>query len=40
MLAPRHGLAAVAVDGVIYAIAGGRRVSGGEATATLEALIP
>lgn len=38
MKTPRHGLAAVAVDDVIYAIAGGSVVSGGQATATLEAL--
>lgn len=37
MTTPRHGLAAVETGGVIYAIAGGRLVSGGEATATLEA---
>ena len=37
MTTPRHGLAAVELDGTIYAIAGGRLVSGGEATATLEA---
>lgn len=38
MLTPRHGLAAGVVDGVAYAIAGGRVVSGGAATATVEAL--
>lgn len=37
MLTPRHGLAAVELGGTVYAIAGGRVVSGGEATATLEA---
>lgn len=37
MTTPRHGLAAVEIGGTIYAIAGGRLVSGGEATATLEA---
>lgn len=37
MLTPRHGLAAVEAGGLIYAIAGGRLVSGGAATATLEA---
>lgn len=38
MLTPRHGLAAAAVDGVVYAIAGGAVVSGGRATGVVEAL--
>ena len=38
MRTPRHGLAAAAVDGVIYAIAGGEVVSGGRAGAVVEAL--
>lgn len=38
MKTPRHGLGAVAVDDVVYAVAGGAIVSGGSASATLEAL--
>ncbi len=38
MLTPRHGLAAAAVDGVVYALAGGAVVSGGRATGVVEAL--
>lgn len=38
MLTPRHGLAGATVDGVAYAIAGGRVVGGGAATSTVEAL--
>ena len=38
MRTPRHGLAAAAVDGVIYAIAGGEVVSGGRAGSVVEAL--
>lgn len=38
MRTPRHGLAAAAVDGVIYAIAGGELVSGGRAGGVVEAL--
>jgi len=38
MAKPRHGLAAAAVDGVVYAIAGGAVVSGGRATGVVEAL--
>lgn len=38
MKTPRHGLAAAAIDDVVYAIAGGSVVSGGHATGTLEAL--
>lgn len=38
MRTPRHGLAAAAIDDVVYAIAGGSVVSGGQATATLEAI--
>ncbi|WP_292066866.1 Kelch repeat-containing protein [Brevundimonas sp. UBA7664] len=38
MRTPRHGLAAAAVNGVVYAVAGGELVSGGRAGATLEAL--
>ena len=38
MRTPRHGLAAAAVDGVIYAIAGGEVVSGGRAGGVVEAL--
>jgi hypothetical protein len=38
MMTPRHGLAAAAVDGVVYAIAGGAVVSGGQAVGTVEAL--
>lgn len=37
MRTPRHGLAAAAVDGVIYAIAGGEVVSGGRAGGVVEA---
>ncbi|WP_343793137.1 Kelch repeat-containing protein [Brevundimonas kwangchunensis] len=38
MATPRHGLAAAAVGGVVYAIAGGAVVSGGRAVGTVEAL--
>jgi len=38
MRTPRHGLAAAAVNGVIYAIAGGEVVSGGRAGSVVEAL--
>lgn len=38
MRTPRHGLAAAAVDGVIYAVAGGEVVSGGRAGGVVEAL--
>lgn len=38
MRTPRHGLAAAAVDGVIYAIAGGEVASGGRAGGVVEAL--
>ena len=38
MLTPRHGLGAVALDGAVYAIAGGAVVSGGRATGVLERL--
>lgn len=38
MATPRHGLAAAAVDGVVYALAGGAVVSGGRATGLVEAL--
>jgi len=38
MRTPRHGLAAAAVDGVIYAIAGGEVVSGERAGGVVEAL--
>ncbi|MGV9010565.1 Kelch repeat-containing protein [Brevundimonas sp.] len=38
MLTPRHGLAAAAIDGTVYAIAGGAVVSGGGAVGTVEAL--
>lgn len=38
MRTPRHGLAAAAVDGVVYAIAGGEVVSGGRAGSVVEAL--
>ena len=38
MRTPRHGLAAAAVDGAIYAIAGGEVVSGGRAGGLVEAL--
>jgi hypothetical protein len=38
MRTPRHGLAAAAVDGVIFAIAGGELVSGGRAGGVVEAL--
>ena len=37
MSTPRHGLAAVAVDDVVYAIGGGEVVSGGAASEALEA---
>jgi N-acetylneuraminic acid mutarotase len=39
MRTPRHGLAAAAVDGVVYALAGGEVVSGGRAGGVVEALI-
>lgn len=39
MRTPRHGLAAAAVDGTVYAIAGGEVVSGGRAGGVVEALI-
>lgn len=35
---PRHGLAGCAVDGVVYAIAGGEVYSGGKASGVVEAL--
>lgn len=35
---PRHGLAGVAVDGVVYALAGGEVYSGGKASGVVEAL--
>ena len=38
MRTPRHGLAAAAVDDVVYAIAGGEVVSGGRAGSVVEAL--
>ncbi|MCS6625082.1 hypothetical protein N0B44_19395 [Roseibacterium beibuensis] len=38
MRTPRHGLAAAAVDGTVYAIAGGEVVSGGRAGSVVEAL--
>lgn len=38
MRTPRHGLAAAAIDGTVYAIAGGAVVSGGGAVGTVEAL--
>jgi hypothetical protein len=38
MATPRHGLAAAAVGGVVYAIAGGSVVSGGRATGIVESL--
>jgi len=40
MRTPRHGLAAAAVDGTVYAIAGGEVVSGGRAGGVVEALRP
>ena len=40
MRTPRHGLAAAAVDGTIYAIGGGLKVGGGETTMDHEALTP
>lgn len=40
MKTPRHGLAAVAVDGVVVAIGGGDVVSGGHATGVVEAWTP
>ncbi len=40
MRTPRHGLAAAAVDGVVYAVAGGEVVSGGRAGGVVEALVP
>ncbi|MFC7379847.1 Kelch repeat-containing protein [Brevundimonas sp. GCM10030266] len=36
MKTPRHGLAAAAVDGAVYAIAGGAVVSGGQAVGVVE----
>jgi N-acetylneuraminic acid mutarotase len=39
MKTPRHGLAAAAVGGMAYAIAGGAVVSGGQAVGTVEALV-
>lgn len=39
MRTPRHGLAAAAVDGTVYAIAGGEVVSGGRAGSVVEALV-
>ena len=36
MRTPRHGLAAAAIDGTVYAIAGGEVVSGGRAGGTAE----
>ncbi len=39
MMTPRHGLAAVSIRGAVFAIAGGRRVSGGDAGNELEALV-
>ncbi len=38
MRTPRHGLAAAAVDGVVYAVAGGEVVSGARAGSVVEAL--
>lgn len=38
MRTPRHGLAAAAVGGVVYAVAGGEVVSGGRAGGVVEAL--
>jgi len=38
MATPRHGLAAAAVDGAVYALAGGAVVSGGRASGVVEAL--
>ena len=38
MPTPRHGLAAVSVNGAIYAIAGGARVGGGAAVSAVEVL--
>jgi N-acetylneuraminic acid mutarotase len=38
MRTPRHGLAGAAVDGTVYAIAGGELVSGGRAGSLVEAL--
>jgi hypothetical protein len=40
MRTPRHGLAAAAIDGTIYAIAGGEVVSGGRAGGVVEAMEP
>lgn len=40
MKTPRHGLAAVGLDGVVVAIAGGDVVSGGHATGVAEAWTP
>ena len=37
MRTPRHGLAAVTIDDVVYAIAGGEVVSGGRAGGVVEA---
>jgi hypothetical protein len=40
MRTPRHGLAAAAIDDVVYAIAGGSVVSGGRAVAIMETWSP
>ncbi len=40
MLTPRHGLAAAAIEGTVYAIAGGAVVSGGGAVGAVEAYAP
>lgn len=40
MRTPRHGLASAEVNGVVYALAGGAKVSGGQATGVVEALVP
>ncbi|MFN4296585.1 MAG: Kelch repeat-containing protein [Brevundimonas sp.] len=40
MLTPRHGLAAAAVGGAVYAIGGGSVVGGGQASASVEAFSP
>ncbi|ODT87687.1 kelch repeat-containing protein [Phenylobacterium sp. SCN 70-31] len=40
MATPRHGLAGVGIGGRVYAIGGGAKESGGQVTATVEALIP
>jgi N-acetylneuraminic acid mutarotase len=39
MLTPRHGLAGVAIDDTIYAVAGAKKASLGETSDTLEALL-